>query len=57
MNYGKKSQFSSAGYANIAVNSSYVGGKVRQYGGFSFSRIYNAGHEGMLFVSIPRRGP
>ncbi|KAL8990839.1 MAG: hypothetical protein Q9177_000605 [Variospora cf. flavescens] len=36
--------FHSAGYADIVVNSSYVGGAVRQYGNLSFSRIYNAGH-------------
>lgn len=36
--------FYTAGYADIVVNSSYVGGVVRQYGNFSFSRIYDAGH-------------
>ncbi|KAL8655480.1 MAG: hypothetical protein Q9210_000838 [Variospora velana] len=36
--------FYSAGYADIVVNSSYVGGAVRQYGNLSFSRIYDAGH-------------
>ncbi|WPG97568.1 carboxypeptidase s1 like a [Acrodontium crateriforme] len=38
------SGFSNAGYAEIVVNSSYVGGAVRQYGNLSFSRIYDAGH-------------
>jgi len=38
------SPFYSAGYADIVVNSSYVGGVVRQYGNFSFSRVYDAGH-------------
>lgn len=38
------SPFYSAGYADIVVNSTYVGGAVRQYGNLSFSRIYNAGH-------------
>lgn len=38
------SPFYSAGYADIVVNNSYVGGVVRQYGNLSFSRIYNAGH-------------
>ncbi|MCJ1367088.1 hypothetical protein MMC16_006220 [Acarospora aff. strigata] len=38
------SPFYSAGYADIVVNSSYVGGVVRQYGNLSFSRIYDAGH-------------
>ena len=36
--------FYSAGYAEIVVNSSYVGGVVRQYGNLSFSRIYDSGH-------------
>nr|POE47314.1 carboxypeptidase s1 like a [Quercus suber] len=38
------SGFASTGYAEIVVNSSYVGGAVRQYGNLSFSRIYDAGH-------------
>lgn len=37
-------QFPAAGYAPIIVNSSYIGGVVRQYGNLSFSRIYDAGH-------------
>lgn len=36
--------FSSAGLAPIVVNSTYIGGSVRQYGNLSFSRIYDAGH-------------
>ena len=36
--------FYGAGYADIVVNQTYVGGVVRQYGNLSFSRIYNAGH-------------
>ncbi|KAF2866923.1 Alpha/Beta hydrolase protein [Massariosphaeria phaeospora] len=36
--------FPAAGYADIVVNNSYVGGQVRQYGNLSFSRIYDAGH-------------
>jgi len=36
--------FYSAGYAEIVVNDTYVGGVVRQYGNLSFSRIYDAGH-------------
>lgn len=38
------SGFPGAGYAEIVVNQSYVGGAVRQYGNLSFSRIYDAGH-------------
>ena len=36
--------FPAAGYAEIVVNATYVGGAVRQYGNLSFSRIYDAGH-------------
>ena len=36
--------FYSAGYADIVVNKTYVGGVVRQYGNLSFSRIFDAGH-------------
>lgn len=36
--------FPGAGYAEIVVNDSYVGGAVRQFGNLSFSRIYEAGH-------------
>jgi len=36
--------FPKAGYADIVVNSTYVGGAVRQYGNLSFSRVYSAGH-------------
>ncbi|KAN0098554.1 alpha/beta-hydrolase [Hyaloscypha variabilis] len=38
------SSFPAAGYAPIIVNTSYIGGVVRQYGNLSFSRIYDAGH-------------
>ncbi|KAL0256174.1 hypothetical protein SLS55_008566 [Diplodia seriata] len=38
------SAFQAAGYADIIVNSSYVGGAVRQFSNLSFSRIYDAGH-------------
>ena len=38
------SPFFTAGYADIVVNSSYVGGVVRQFGNLSFSRIYDSGH-------------
>ncbi|PBP27956.1 serine carboxypeptidase [Diplocarpon rosae] len=36
--------FANSGYAPIIVNTSYIGGVVRQYGNLSFSRIYDAGH-------------
>lgn len=45
VNYSKSAEFAAAGYTDLEVNSSYVGGKVRQYGNFSFTRVYQAGHE------------
>jgi Serine carboxypeptidase len=40
IDYTDSDQFRSAGYTAIQTNSSYVGGQVRQYGNFSFSRVY-----------------
>jgi len=45
VNYSHTSDFAAAGYTNISTNSSYVGGLVRQFGNFSFSRVFQAGHE------------
>ena len=45
VNYSQQAAFKEAGYANITTNSSYVGGLVRQQGNFSFSRVFQAGHE------------
>jgi hypothetical protein len=41
--------FRAAGYANIENGNGSSGGVVRQYGNFSFSRVFQAGHEGMKF--------
>jgi hypothetical protein len=41
--HGTKS-FADSGYADIVTNSSYNGGLVREHGGLSFSRVYQAGH-------------
>lgn len=45
VNYSQAPAFQSAGYTNITVNSTYVGGQVRQHGNFSFSRVFQSGHE------------
>ncbi|KAK4971267.1 hypothetical protein LTR66_008972 [Elasticomyces elasticus] len=45
VNYSGTAAFHTAGYQPIAVNSTYLGGQVRQHGNFSFSRVYEAGHE------------
>ena len=37
--------FHASGYQEIVVNDTFNGGKVRQYGNLSFSRVYQAGHE------------
>jgi carboxypeptidase C (cathepsin A) len=42
--YSHQADFLAAGYEPIAVNPFYSGGLVRQYGNFSFSRVYQAGH-------------
>ncbi|KAI1818103.1 alpha/beta-hydrolase [Poronia punctata] len=39
------SSFHKAGYADLHTNEEYVGGKVRQAGNLSFTRVFNAGHE------------
>ena len=43
--YSGSKHFKNAGYAPI-LSSKGVGGFVRQYGNFSFSRVFQAGHEG-----------
>lgn len=45
VNYSHTAEFAGAGYTNITVNSTYNGGLVRQFGNFSFSRVFQAGHE------------
>ncbi|KAI0156451.1 carboxypeptidase S1 [Xylariaceae sp. FL1272] len=45
INYTGTDKFHEAGYTDIVVNDTYIGGQVRQYGNLSFSRVYQAGHE------------
>ncbi|KAI6402293.1 hypothetical protein MCOR23_003974 [Pyricularia oryzae] len=45
LNHSKKEQFAAAGYTDLKTNSTYIGGKVRQQGLFSFTRVFQAGHE------------
>jgi carboxypeptidase C (cathepsin A) len=44
VNYTHKAEFNAAGYAPFIVDGVEYG-EVRQYGNFSFARIYEAGHE------------
>lgn len=43
--HANQSAFANAGYQDVVVNSTYIGGQVRQYGNLSFTRVYEAGHE------------
>jgi carboxypeptidase C (cathepsin A) len=43
--YTNTTKFHAAGYAPLHTNSTHVGGQVRQYGNFSFTRVYESGHE------------
>ncbi|KAK1145766.1 hypothetical protein N8T08_004007 [Aspergillus melleus] len=45
VNYTEADLFRSAGYAPLQTNATYVGGRVRQHGNFSFTRVFQAGHE------------
>ena len=44
VNYTHKAEFAAAGYQALTVDGVEYG-EVRQYGNFSFTRIYEAGHE------------
>ena len=44
MNHSTKAEFNAAEYAPMIVDGTEVG-EVRQYGNFSFVRVYEAGHE------------
>jgi hypothetical protein len=47
INSSMTESFHTAGYANLTTNFGYLGGVVRQAGSLSFSRVFEAGHEGM----------
>lgn len=53
--YANKDGFAEAGYTPILYGAEdgagefEIGGQVRQFGNFSFSRVYQAGHEGLCF--------
>jgi carboxypeptidase C (cathepsin A) len=43
--YANATSFAAAGYQDLVINDTYIGGQVRQYGNLSFTRVYEAGHE------------
>lgn len=43
--YAHADSFRSAGYAPVHTNATHVGGLVRQHGNFSFTRVFESGHE------------
>lgn len=45
-NFSYADDFRKAGYQYVHTNDSYLGGSVRQYDKFSFTRVYQAGHSG-----------
>lgn len=44
-NWSGAQHFRDAGYEEIRVNDTYIGGVTRQYGKLSFSRVFEAGHD------------
>ena len=54
IDYSAFQLFRDAGYASIITSDDKSwGGMVRQHGNFSFSRVFQAGHEGMPCTSVP----
>ena len=46
-------EYREAGYEYIQTNGSYNGGVVKQHGGLSFSRVFQAGHHGTFALPFP----
>ena len=51
LNYTHSAEFAAAGYAPFVVNGTEYG-EVRQYGNFSFLRMYESGHEVPFYQPI-----
>ncbi|KAF2667488.1 alpha/beta-hydrolase [Microthyrium microscopicum] len=49
INYTNSAAFKAAGYQDMQVNASFVGGQVRQVGQLSFTRVYDAGQEAFAY--------
>jgi carboxypeptidase C (cathepsin A) len=43
--YTQSHKFRNAGYAPVHTNSTYIGGHTRQHGNFSFTTVFQSGHE------------
>jgi carboxypeptidase C (cathepsin A) len=53
VDYSRAEEFKNAGYEPIVYGADKtVGGQVKQYGNYSFSRVYHAGHERMKIYSV-----
>jgi carboxypeptidase C (cathepsin A) len=50
-NYTHSSEFRSAGYAPFVVNGTEYG-ESRQFGNFSFTRVYEAGHDVAFYQPV-----
>ena len=46
VDHSEAEKFRESGYEEISTNEDYIGGLARQYGKFSFSRVFQAGHSG-----------
>ena len=44
LEHDSQAEYNQAGYEFIVTNDTYQGGAVRQFGGLSFSRVFQAGH-------------
>lgn len=54
INYTDAAGFRDAGYQPLMVDGEEYG-EVREYGRFSFTRVYQAGHEGTYILAHARK--
>lgn len=55
LDYDEAEGFRKSGYEEISTNEDYIGGLARQYGSFSFSRVFQAGHSGEYFPQSTKK--
>lgn len=56
INYTNSAEFAAAGYQAMTVDGVEYG-EVRQYGNFSFMRVYESGHEVPYYQRMSKRSP